>query len=206
MLRLKKILESKQVSDIYHVCKLEDVVNYIVPNNTLLGSCRYYNSVFKSNDVISFTRDRNYIPAVIGTSSVIFQFMVDGNILSENHRIEPYNNKTKTLGFSEAEETVLGSIKNFKKYIKKVFFYVTKELINYLNDTRDIHSLMSDLWKVKNYLKGVDTEKVEKNNYLGGWMESYHYDDPDLEFLFKQNIKNSMTFTEFCKALQEFAN
>ncbi len=37
-------------------------------------------------------------------------------------------------------------------------------------------------------------------------MESYRYDDPDLEFLFKQNIKNSMTFTEFCKALQEFAN
>ena len=206
MLKLKKIVnESKQVGDIYHVCKLEDVVNYIVPNNTLSGSGRYYNSVFKSNDVISFTRDRNYIPTVIGTSSVIFQFVVDGNILSENHRIEPYNNKTKTLGFSEAGEAVLGSIKNFNRYIKKVFFYVTEELINYLNDIRDIHSLMLALWKVESYLKGIDTENVEKNSYFGGWMESYHYDDPDLEFLL-QNIKDSNTFTEFCRALQEFAN
>ena len=206
MLKLKKIVnESKQVGDIYHVCTLESVINYIVPTDTLSSSGRYYNSVFNSNNVVSFTRDKNYLPPVAGSSCILFQFVVDGNKLSENHKIKPYNNKTKILGFSEAEESVLGSIKNFRKYIKKVNFYITEELVDYLDGKKDIHFLLLNLWSIDDYLKGIITEKMEKGTYFSGWMNTYHYEDSDEEYLFEK-VRDSKTFFVFCSSLQEFAN
>ena len=123
--------EAKQVGSLYHVTTLDGVANYIAPTDTLSGSGRYKNYLLGGNtNVVSFTRDKSFVVSTHTTrqSNVLLDFEVDGDKLSENHKIIPYNDlafnsftgkvddfptKPKNL---EHEEVVVGKIHPFSKY------------------------------------------------------------------------------------------
>lgn len=131
MLIKKPIIEAKQVGTLYHVCTLDALARYIAPNDTLSGSGKYTNYVLNSNKVVSFTRDRNY---VVNTgrnrvSPFLFRFSVNGDKLSERHRLSPYNDLAFKFGGKEKsnfdfkeiekEEVLLGEVKNFLNILSK---------------------------------------------------------------------------------------
>lgn len=126
------VYESKQVGDIYHVCTLEAYLKYIEPNDELVASGKHFNHLHGSSEYVSFTRDKYF---VVGTQSVqkskvLVQLVVDGNLLSENRKVGPYNdmvfNKEGELVDNvdpdkrEQEEVVLGPIENFSRFVKEI--------------------------------------------------------------------------------------
>ena len=159
----QNINEAKQVGDLYHVTNLEDIANYIAPKDTLSASGNYKNWLLNGrSDCVSFTRNKGFVVKTqkIQDSLVIFNFQVDGDLLSEKYKVRPYNdfaydeegnaeyeyalNYPKDL---ESEEVVLGSIKKFSKYVKSVRFnaiisnfsiihhirYYLEKCVDYLN-------------------------------------------------------------------------
>ena len=87
MVKLRRFYEAKQVGDIYHFCTLQVAVNYIIPNDTLSPSGKWTNSLIGSSDVLSFTRDKRFIVDLLSYEKILVRFDVDGNKLSENHKI-----------------------------------------------------------------------------------------------------------------------
>ena len=131
--RLEKLVtnEAKQVGTIYHVCSLKDYLKYILPNDTLQASGRYYNFAYGGNDYISFTRDKKFVVESRDEEVVLVQLVVDGDLLSERYKVRPYNDfafgkdgtrKPDDFRKREMEECVKGPIKNISKYIKEVRF------------------------------------------------------------------------------------
>lgn len=128
--RLEKIIsESKQVGDIYHVCNL-DSLNHILKTNTLESRGEWDNALYHGSDWVSFTRNQYFIPTDglfhLTSQNILFQIVVDGDTLSENHKIGPYNDwyfqGDDNSIYREAEESVKGPIKNFSRYIKEIRF------------------------------------------------------------------------------------
>ena len=139
--RIKRINESKQVGIIYHCCPLDAVVEYIAPEDILQGSGTYNNWLIGGDtNVVSFTRNKGYVLETWRDSvyPIVFQFEVDGNLVSENHKVFPYNDfhydydgepvpeDLEAVKARESEEVVKGALKHFSTYIKKVYFDVTK--------------------------------------------------------------------------------
>ena len=135
-----KMFEAKQVGDLYHVCSLRAISEFIAPTDTLQGSGKYNNWLLGGDaDIVSFTRDSRFVLHTWRDDEfpVVFQIKVDGNKLSENHKIFPYNDfhfdvanglpveEVQTeIPFREKEEVVRGKIHHFSKYIKEVYFDV----------------------------------------------------------------------------------
>ena len=137
--RLEKLLrnESKQVGTIYHVCNL-DSLNHILKTNTIESSGKWYNHLYHSDEFVSFTRDQYMIPNdglhYLTSQNILFQIVVDGNKLSENYKIGPYNDMPFN-GYDfpvdrEKEEAVKGPIKNASKYIKEIRFDFYNECVS----------------------------------------------------------------------------
>ena len=121
--------ESKQVGTIYHVCNL-DSLKHIRKTNTIESSGKWYNALHHGSEWISFTRDQYFIPTdglyYLTSQNILFQIVVDGNKLSENYKVGPYNDwyfqDDDTPAYREMEEAVKGPIKNASKYIKEIRF------------------------------------------------------------------------------------
>lgn len=151
------LTESKQVGDLYHVCTLDAFVSYIIPENQLKGSGKYLNTLVKSRDIVSFTRNKRFtVPtSTVYNNTVLFQFKVDGNSLSNRYKVLPYSDIRYTKGEpirDEDEEIVVGTISNFKSYIKEVKFDI-KSLDVLKNKT--VRSFIIKLNKVKRYLGDI---------------------------------------------------
>lgn len=151
------IKEAKQVGDLYHICTLDAFVTYIIPENQLKGSGKYYNTLVGSRDIISFTRNSRFtVPtATVYDNSILFQFKVDGDSLSNKYNVLPYSDIRYTKGEpvrNEDEEVVVGTIINFKSYIKSVKFDVkTLDLLS----QKTARSFIVKLNKVKKYLGNI---------------------------------------------------
>ena len=140
MLNKKAINESKQIGTLYHICTLDALAKHIVPNDTLSGSGKYTNYLINSNNVVSFTRDRNYVVNTVRnrTSTFLFRFSVNGDKLSEKYKLSPYNDLAFKSGGKEKsnfdfkdvekEEVLLGEIKNFSKYVIKSEYSVNENI------------------------------------------------------------------------------
>lgn len=130
MVKLRRFYEAKQVGDIYHFCTLQVAVKYIISNDTLSPSGKWTNSLIGSSNVLSFTRDKRLIVDLLSNEKILVRFEVDGNKLSENHKIFPYNDIDTSLygGDLEKEEVVVGKITNFSKYIKSISIILNKPL------------------------------------------------------------------------------
>ena len=130
--KLERILynEAKQIGTLYHVCTLDAYLNYILPTDTLKASGNYKNHLYNSNNYISFTRDKRFVVTTYKTTSadILIQLVIDGDKLSENYKITPYNDFAYSYDYMnkdnpknrEKEEVVKGPIKNISKYIKQV--------------------------------------------------------------------------------------
>ena len=162
LVRKELVNEAKQVGTLYHVCSLDAFVKYIIPNNELKASGKFYNDLLKTYDAISFTRNPLFVVST-GTSlnaDILFQFAVDGDMLSEKYKVTPYQDVKFTNNFSvsnESEEVVIGPIKNFKSYIKKVKFDI-KDL-NLSKDTT-IKQYLFRLKKIKKYLGNIECTRA----------------------------------------------
>ena len=138
--------EAKQVGTLYHVCTLDALVDYIIPENQLSASGKYWNSLLNTNNAVSFTRDALFVVPTwtVYGSPILFQFVIDGDKLSDRYKITPFNGNGVNPRALEKEEVVIGPIKNFKSYIKEVrfdikslFFYNTYKIIKYLKEVQE---------------------------------------------------------------------
>ena len=134
--------EAKQVGTLYHICDVKSYVKYVLPKDQLSASGNYSNFLYGGSDYVSFTRNKNYVLGHDQSdySGVYIRLVIDGDKLSENYRIGPYNDayydrsSEDADGYAfgglsgdddmpqrrEQEEVVKGPIKNISKYIKEV--------------------------------------------------------------------------------------
>ena len=100
--RRRNAYEAKQVGVLYHVCSADDLMNYIKPEDTLSTSGTYTNFLYGGNDWISFTRNRHYVVKKNGewnNQDIYIQFEVDGDLLSENHKVKQYNDMVYDVNY-----------------------------------------------------------------------------------------------------------
>ena len=156
---MKNVNEAKQVGNLYHVCTLDALVEFIIPNNELRASGKYYNKLLDTTEAISFTRDSLFVVPTytVQNAGILFQFVVDGDKLSEKYKVVPYNGNGDDPRYREKEEVVIGPITNFKSYVKEVRFDIKD--IYYLSN----HSgeLIGDLKEVKTYLGSIPCKRAE---------------------------------------------
>ena len=167
---LEKLIrnEGKQVGKLYHVCTLDDVASYIAPNDSLSASGNYKNWLKGGRtDIVSFTRDKSFVVGTgkIGSSPIIVQFEVDGDLLSNNKKIFPYNDMSfdtysdgehldeyqDDIPDREMEECVVGTIKKFSDFVIKTNIYVTLDLFR----CTDIGNVLDSLLSCSSYLSRV---------------------------------------------------
>lgn len=162
-----KVYEGKQVGDIYHVCSIEAYLERILPNDELKASGRFKNRLHNSNDYVSFTRNQRFAVKLSSKYNIRIQLVVDGDSLSDNYQIGPYNyyawpmracdymdtdSEDTSDGFiyddpklRQDEEAVLGPIENISRYIKEV-------RIDFIEDptSNDIELLIKNKSKLAN--------------------------------------------------------
>lgn len=123
MLRLKRIVERKQVGNLYHVCSTDALV-YNLKNNSITPGRA--SNTRKGKKVISLTRNKNYIVDTISFEDIVFfQIVLDGDKISDSHRIEPYaDTMYRDPEEQEQEEIVYGNINNLDTVLKSVTVYI----------------------------------------------------------------------------------
>lgn len=138
------LYEAKQVGTLYHVCTLESYIKYIQPTDTLQASGTFKNKLYNNRNYVSFTRNQRFVIHLSSNSNIRIQLVVDGDKLSENYKIAPYNywafplsyrdidsssdsEENNAAGFvydkpsnRQDEEVVKGPIKNLSRYLKEV--------------------------------------------------------------------------------------
>lgn len=198
LLKLKKF-EAKQVGTIYHVCTLKAYLEWIAPKDMLQASGKYYNWVYGGDDYVSFTRDKYFVVGTkqVQASKVLVQLVIDGDKLSENYKIGPYNDFAfgkdgehiddgEFAKYREKEEAVKGPIKNLSKYIKEIIV-----------DVFDMDkSTLSQIRKAK--LDGSNVKyfhfiKVYQDKSFAAWMK-------------ENGVKNGMTLNEVMPKFKEYIN
>lgn len=149
-----KIVSGKQVGTLYHLTNIEGM-DYILKNNVLESR--------NFGGHVSLTRDKMMNSYVGHPPAMFFKLIIDGDKLSNNYKIEPYQYKSNTgIYLPESEEMIEGTIKNISKYIKGIAF-IEKNFEYYLDrfreEGKDVNSklfqkyLFSDLIKM---LKELD--------------------------------------------------
>lgn len=158
------IKESKQVGDLYHVCRVEDFAQYIANrnkdngdfNDTLSPSGNYYNALLKTHNVICFTRNPlyNIYSHKVLASPVIFQLVLDGDKISDNKKITQYNWEDGTKPIRrEQEENVLGTLSQLSSFIKAVNFDVEPAFYFVMKGQEAYNKLIDELLICKDYIE-----------------------------------------------------
>lgn len=117
-----KTIESKQVGMLYHYCNSVNMVRNI-KNNKLTSSPLFgmWNCLSSSKSTVSLTRDGSkamllQLKTQIGTmreSPVVWKITIDGDKLSNNKKLTPYNYKGRTNSRrGKPREQDLGSVKS----------------------------------------------------------------------------------------------
>lgn len=184
--RRRSAYEAKQVGVLYHVCSADDLMNYIKPEDTLSTSGTYTNFLYGGNDWISFTRNRRYVVKKNGewnNQDIYVQFEIDGDMLSENHKVKPYNDmvydlKKQNGEFAdyaiyngrnlESEECVKGDIKQFSRFVKGIVFTLSENSMFYDVDDVLKHAKALAEYARKCGVTPVMSKDIEPNK-MGGF-------------------------------------
>ena len=191
--------EAKQVGTLYHVCTLDAYLKWILPNDTLQASGKYYNWVYGGDNYVSFTRDKYFVVGTksVQASKVLIQLVIDGDKLSENYKIGPYNDFAfdpdgkhvddgDAAKYREKEEACKGPIKNLSKYVKEVRL-----------DTYDMDS--STITKIrKSKLLGTD---VKYFHFIMGYQSKSF-----TNFLKENGVKNGTPLDDAMKVFVDYVN
>lgn len=120
MIKLKKIVEEKNVGILYHLMDGHSLEFNL--KNDVIGNGK--------NHLLSFTRNKN-LNTIEGNdlfNKYAFKFVIDGNKLSNKYKISPVrDNNYKS---DESEERVIGTIKDIGKYIIEIWI-MKKKFDNY---------------------------------------------------------------------------
>ena len=199
LFKLKKF-EAKQVGIIYHVCTLKAYLEWIAPKDILQASGKYYNWVYGGDDYVSFTRDKYFVVDTksVRASKVLVQLVIDGDKLSENYKIGPYNDFAfdqdhgehiddgELAKYREKEEAVKGPIKNLSKYIKEI-------RVDVVDMDKDV---LSQIRKAK-----LDGANVKYFHFIKGKQ------DKSFTAWMKENgVKNGMTLNEVMPKFKYYVN
>ena len=134
----KRVLESKQVGDLYHVCAIDGML-HIAETNKLESKGIQKNK--KTNDCVpvSFTRNKKFIAWTRSLNDFLFRIKVDGDMLSHHYKITPYNDFFDIKGApvkTQFEEYVDKPITDFKDYILSVEFTYTDKFFKNMDDKK----------------------------------------------------------------------
>ena len=202
--------EAKQVGTLYHVCTLDAFVNRIIEDNelgtkdNLHASGKYHNDLLDTDDAVSFTRDPLFVVPTwtVSGGDILFQFVVDGDKLSEHYKITPYQALDWTKNrptWSEKEEVVIGPIKNFKSYIKEVRFDIKS--LNLTTLSKQIASLE----KVKEYLGSIKCTRTVLPYHSGDNKHSYKKTKNELELYKIKTLDDLIQYVESIKGISRSA-
>jgi hypothetical protein len=122
-----RLNEGKQVGLLYHYTSAPALLNILKQNSLRISS--------SGRPYVSFTRDKNFHKtARWGLSGNLdCVIVVDGDKLSANYKIEPYQyhfkdyDSVSPASRDESEETVKKSILNLKKYIVDVKCFLSQD-------------------------------------------------------------------------------
>lgn len=187
--------ERKQYGELYHYTHIRSLMN-ILSSDMIRATKAYDNTV-------SFTRDSKFHyyrrPSIGGTQC---RLIIDGERLSDNHAIEPYNDnrssdmtfKVTQHGYVESEERVFNDLKNVKRYLLGIDIFAQQvscasimaatsndsKLGDFVGDTSHLefaepcpHDVLE---KVKQYLEAtynVPVNIVAKHMKMGKWTSKY---------------------------------
>ena len=199
LFKLKKF-EAKQVGIIYHVCTLKAYLEWIAPKDILQASGKYYNWVYGGDDYVSFTRDKYFVVNTksVRASKVLVQLVIDGDKLSENYKIGPYNDFAfdqdhgehiddgELAKYREKEEAVKGPIKNLSKYIKEI-------RVDVVDMDKDV---LSQIRKAK-----LDGANVKYFHFIKG-----KQDKSFTAWMRENGVKNGMTLNEVMPKFKDYVN
>lgn len=199
LFKLKKF-EAKQVGIIYHVCTLKAYLEWIAPKDILQASGKYYNWVYGGDDYVSFTRDKYFVVDTksVRASKVLVQLVIDGDKLSENYKIGPYNDFAfdqdhgehiddgELAKYREKEEAVKGPIKNLSKYIKEI-------RVDVVDMDKDV---LSQIRKAK-----LDGANVKYFHFIKG-----NQDKLFTAWMKENGVKNGMTLNEVMPKFKKYVN
>ena len=211
------ITEAKQVGDIYHVCSL-DSMKFISWSDSL-QSAKLNTNKLMGGDVVSFTRNKRFISWTLNDEKFLFQIEVDGNKLSENYKVTPYNDfvdhkeGTPLPSKTQFEECVVGPIHNFKKYIKSVNFMYTDDFFSTFKSEFDFNSFVNTLEDIEYYLDSIPTKRIAFPRDAEGYgkiITSYGkrtWSGKNLDVFKKfSTSKTPITLTEFINNLKDIAS
>ena len=163
----KSINEAKQVGNLYHICRVGAALYNLKYNKIVPGRNA---NIVNGRETISFTRDKNFIVNTMQGSDVLFQFVLDGDLLSEHIKIQPYADHQHGDDYvgknSEQEEVILGKLKDLKKYLKGInVFIVTKDYEEIIHsDLRFYYPLYQALVAVKKTNVPVQIKTLKNAN------------------------------------------
>ena len=174
----KRVFEGKQAGLLYHVCTLDAYNKYILPKDELRASGKYTNGLYGGSDYISFSRDKNFVVLTKDTfeSEVLIQLVIDGNKLSNNKSIKPYND----LAFHddtedgadarESEEVVKSPIKGISNFVLDTNVFISKVSDEVLDSLEDLLVKKPDIKFVyiskPRYQDTLDLQKFLSGNQI----------------------------------------
>ena len=162
------IKEARQRGTLYHFCTIYDVAKYIIPEDKLSPSGNFKNKITGTRDTVSLTREQKLKLNTLRSFDVGVRIAIDGNSLSNNKKIKPYSdnrsahveysyNDRKNLDYSvdEAEEFVVGEIKDFHKYILEILIYIKTPDLDFFDimcNTRDYEDMVESFRELVKYV------------------------------------------------------
>lgn len=174
----REVFEGKQTGLLYHVCTLDAYNDYILPKDELRASGKYTNGLYGGTDYLSFSRDKNFVVLTKDTfeSEILIQLVIDGNKLSNNKSIKPYND----LAFHddtedgadarESEEVVKSPIKGISRFVMDTNVLINKVSDEVLDSLEELLVKKPDVKFVyiskPRYQDTVDLQKFLKSNQI----------------------------------------
>jgi len=108
------LFESKQVGTLYHSTSGENLISILKSNILKASYPAFYFGPRGIQKQISFTRNKNYRPGE-------YTLEIDGNKLSENYKVTPYDESGNFGRRLESEEVVMEDIADISKYIITIY-------------------------------------------------------------------------------------
>jgi len=192
--RLIKLLikeEAKQVGTLYHYTSISNLKRIL--NSDVLR--------IDSKNSISFTRNQNFDYVIRGIgSSLECRLEIDGDKLSNNYKIKPYNEQGFTINDPkkfEQEEIVKENISPIIPYIIKITLY---------KDVNNFAQTIKDKWNLN-----VDIIEKEINKKYDFKSQKFYYQPLSEDFMRENadelNWKNISQFQSLSESfMREFIN
>lgn len=169
---INDISEAKQVGTLYHFTRPFSALSILEKNEISLGIRGY----------VSLTRNKNFKSSGVDNT---LAFVLDGDRLSQNYKIEPYADRAFYGKNKEAEERIDNKITSLSKYLLKILIWKTRfvlhlnifsafkdhfikllELSDTVSDNEILNSFVQYLNKTYNVRVEVTEDSPDRVNFI----------------------------------------